>query len=287
MNQALKTTLGLFQLEQIDRDIFSWSGNSVGFQRIFGGQVMAQTLIAAYQTVEDRSRRAHSFHSYFLRPGDLTRKIVFDVDRIRDGKSFTTRRVRAIQNGEAIFNCSISFQKLEKGVSHQIKLDAVPGPDGLKSEWELRYKERKKISKKFLPMWLREREIEMRQVDPQDLLNPVKGEPERLTWIKPAGKLPNDLKIHQALLLYVSDMGLLGTAAQPHGLSFMSKKFQSASLDHAMWFHGNINFNDWVLYKIDSPVSGSARGFSRGSLYTKRGKLIASTAQEGLMRLWD
>jgi acyl-CoA thioesterase-2 len=195
--------------------------------------------------------------------------------------------VRAIQNGEAIFNCSISFQIPEKGVSHQIKLDAVPGPDGLKSEWELRYEERKKISKKFLPMWLREREIEMRQVDPQDLLNPVKGEPERLTWIKPAGKLPKDIKIHQALLLYVSDMGLLGTAAQPHGLSFMSKKFQSASLDHAMWFHGNINFNDWILYKIDSPVSGNARGFSRGSLYTKRGKLIASTAQEGLMRLWD
>lgn len=287
MNQALENTLALFKLEQVDRDIFSWSGKSTGFQRIFGGQVMAQTLIAAYQTLEDNKRIAHSFHSYFLRPGDLNKKIVFDVDRIRDGKSFNTRRVRAIQNGEAIFNCSISFQKPEKGLSHQIKLDKVPGPDGLKSEWELRYQERKKISKKFLPMWLREREIEMRQVNPQDLLNPVKGDPERFVWMKPAGLLPKDLKIHQALLLYVSDMGLLGTATQPHGLNFMSKKFQSASLDHAMWFHSNINFNDWILYKIESPISGNARGFSRGSLYSKRGKLVASTAQEGLMRIWD
>jgi len=152
---------------------------------------------------------------------------------------------------------------------------------------EIRNKMKGQIPKEYLPMWLREREIEMRQVEFQDLLKPQKTPPYKNTWMKPAGKLPTDERIHQALLLYVSDMGLLGTAVNPHGMNFMSKKFQGASLDHAMWFHSKMNFNDWVLYQIDSPVSSNARGFSRGSIYTKAGKLIASTSQEGLMRVWD
>ena len=286
MNKALTNTLKLFELEKIDRDIYAWSGSSVGFGRIFGGQVMAQTLMAAYLTV-DKKRFAHSFHSYFLRPGDMNQKIIFDVDRIRDGRSFTTRRVRAIQNGEAIFNCSISFKVKEKGLTHQLSMPKVPGPEGLESEWEMRNKLKSKIEKKYLPIWLREREIDMRQVDPVDLLNPQKSPPYKKTWIKPNGNLPKDQKIHQALMLYVSDMGLLGTAVNPHGLNFMSKNFQGASLDHAMWFHNNINFNNWHLYHIDSPISGGARGFSRGSIYTKSGRLVASTSQEGLMRVWD
>jgi acyl-CoA thioesterase-2 len=266
--------------------LYSWTGQSVGFQRIFGGQIMAQCLIAGYQTLE-KGRMVHSFHSYFLRPGDFKQNIIFEVDRIRDGKSFTTRRVNAIQNGEAIFSCSISFQKREKGLSHQIKMPKIQGPEGLKSDLELRQNYKSKIPKDYLPMWLREREIETRQVEPVDLLKAEKLPPYRSTWMRPTGKLPSDERIHQALLLYVSDMGLLGAAVNPHEVNFMSKKFQSASLDHVMWFHGKVNFNNWILHHMHSPISQNARGFSRGSIYTKSGKLLASTAQEGLMRIWD
>ena len=286
MTNALQNTLELFNLTRIDRDLYSWTGTSVGFQRIFGGQIMAQCLIAGYQTVE-KGRMAHSFHSYFLRPGDFKQNIIFEVDRIRDGKSFTTRRVNAIQNGEAIFSCSISFQKREKGLSHQIKMPDIPGPEKLKNDSELRKEMKTKIPKEYRPMWLREREIETRQVEPVDMLNAKKLPPYRSTWMKPTGKLPSSERIHQALLLYVSDMGLLGAAVNPHEVNFMSKKFQSASLDHIMWFHGKVNFNNWVLHHMHSPISSNARGFSRGSMYTKSGKLIASTAQEGLMRVWD
>ena len=286
MTNALKKTLELFNLTRIDRDLYSWTGESVGFQRIFGGQIMAQCLIAGYQTVT-KERMAHSFHSYFLRPGDFNQNIIFEVDRIRDGKSFTTRRVNAIQNGEAIFSCSISFQKREKGLSHQIKMSDIPGPEKLKSDMELRKNLKSKIPKKYLPMWLRDREIETRQVEEVDLLKPQKLPPYRNAWMKPNGKLPTNERIHQALLLYVSDMGLLGSAINPHEVNFMSKNFQSASLDHVMWFHGKVNFNNWILHQMHSPISANARGFSRGSIYTKAGKLIASTAQEGLMRVWE
>tara|TARA_B100001996_G_C18613923_1_gene574901 strand:+ start:238 stop:1137 length:900 start_codon:yes stop_codon:yes gene_type:complete len=282
----LESTLNLFNLNKIDRDIYTWTGKSVGWARIFGGQVMAQTLIAAYETIE-KKHMAHSFHGYFLRPGQMDKPIVFDVDRIRDGKSFSTRRVRAIQEGEAIFNSSISFQKREKGLTHQIDMPEVPGPEGLLNEWQHRKNASDQIDKKYLPIFLREREIEMRPVEPQDFLNPKKSPPYKNTWMKPDGIMPKDEKIHQALLLYASDMGLLGTANNPHGLSFMSPLLQSASLDHATWFHSKLDFSDWLLYHINSPVSGNARGFSRGSIYSKDGKLVASCAQEGLMRVWD
>jgi acyl-CoA thioesterase-2 len=226
MGKALKNTLKLFDLTRIDRDLYSWTGQSVGFQRIFGGQIMAQCLIAGYQTVE-KGRMVHSFHSYFLRPGDFKQNIIFEVDRIRDGKSFTTRRVNAIQNGEAIFSCSISFQKREKGLSHQIKMPKIEGPENLKSDLELRKDLQSKIPKDYLPMWLREREIETRQVEPVDLLKAEKLPPYRSTWMKPTGKLPVDERIHQALLLYVSDMGLLGAAVNPHEVNFMSKNFRA------------------------------------------------------------
>ena len=195
--------------------------------------------------------------------------------------------MRAIQEGEAIFNSSISFQKREKGLTHQIDMPEVPGPEGLLNEWQHRKNASDQIDKKYLPIFLREREIEMRPVEPQDFLNPKKSPPYKNTWMKPDGIMPKDEKIHQALLLYASDMGLLGTANNPHGLSFMSPLLQSASLDHATWFHSKLDFSDWLLYHINSPVSGNARGFSRGSIYSKDGKLVASCAQEGLMRVWD
>ena len=283
----LQNCLNLFSLNKIDRDLFSWTGKNVGWARVFGGQVMAQTLIAAYETVE-KDHFAHSFHSYFLRPGQMDKPIIFTVDRIRDGKSFTTRTVKAIQDGEAIFNCSVSFQKREEGLSHQIPMPKLPGPDGLKNELEIREGMSKdlNIDKDDLPLFLRKREVEMRPIEIQDYANPVKTPPYRNTWIRPDGQMPDDEKTQQAFLLYISDMGLLAAANNPHGRNFLSKNLQVASLDHAMWFHQKLDFNDWVLYAIDSPYSGNSRGFCKGSIYSKEGKLIASCTQEGLIRLW-
>ena len=287
MKSLLEKSLSLFNLDKVDRDIYSWSGKNVGFKRIFGGQVMAQTLIAAYKTI-DVKHFAHSFHSYFLRPGQMEKPITFTVDRIRDGKSFSTRTVKAIQDGEAIFNSSISFQKEEKGLEHQIEMPDVPKPEELKSEIENRKALLKKLNmdEGDMPMFLKQREIEMRPVEVQDYFNPKKLPPFKNTWIKAEGKLPKDLISQQAFLLYISDMGLLAAANNSVGVNFLTKNFQNASLDHAMWFHRKIDLNDWFLYSIDSPITRNARGFSRGSIFSKTGDLVASCTQEGLIRLW-
>jgi acyl-CoA thioesterase-2 len=287
MKSLLEKSLSLFNLDKVDRDIYSWSGKNVGYKRIFGGQVMAQTLIAAYKTI-DVKHFAHSFHSYFLRPGQMEKPITFTVDRIRDGKSFSTRTVKAIQDGEAIFNSSISFQKEEKGLEHQIKMPDVPKPEDLKSEIENRRAllEKLNMDEGDMPMFLKQREIEMRPVEVQDYFNPKKLPPYKNTWIKAEGKLPKDLISQQAFLLYISDMGLLAAANNSVGVNFLTKNFQNASLDHAMWFHRKIDLNDWFLYSIDSPITRNARGFSRGSIFSKTGDLVASCTQEGLIRLW-
>ena len=284
----LEKSLGLLVLDKIDRDIFSWNGKNVGYKRIFGGQVMAQTLIAAYKTI-DVEHFAHSFHSYFLRPGDMDKPITFTVDRIRDGKSFTTRTVKAIQDGEAIFNCSISFQKRESGLEHQIDMPQVPEPESLKNELEIREAVLKELNirKEDIPMFIKEREIEMRPVEEENYLNPKRLPPYKNTWIRTDGKLPKDQTIQQAFLLYISDMGLLAAANNSVGVNFLTKNFQNASLDHAMWFHRKIDLDGWFLYSIDSPITRNARGFSRGSIFSRDGKLIASCSQEGLIRLWD
>ena len=284
----LEKSLGLLVLDKIDRDIFSWNGKNVGYKRIFGGQVMAQTLIAAYKTI-DVEHFAHSFHAYFLRPGDMDKPITFTVDRIRDGKSFTTRTVKAIQDGEAIFNCSISFQKRESGLEHQINMPQVPEPESLKNELEIREAVLKELNirKEDIPMFIKEREIEMRPVEEENYLNPKRLPPYKNTWIRTDGKLPSDQIIQQAFLLYISDMGLLAAANNSVGVNFLTKNFQNASLDHAMWFHRKIDLDGWFLYSIDSPITRNARGFSRGSIFSRDGKLIASCSQEGLIRLWD
>ena len=285
---SLNRPLELFNLEKVDRDIFSWNGKNVGYKRIFGGQVMAQTLIAAYKTV-NVEHFAHSFHSYFIRPGDMEKPITFTVDRIRDGKSFTTRSVKAIQDGEVIFNCSISFQKREKGLEHQVDMPDVPEPETLKSEQELREDILKelKMKKEDMPMFFRQQEIEMRPVEKQNYFKPERMPPYKNTWIKNEGKLPDDQVIQQAFLLYISDMGLLGAANNSVGVNFLTKNLQNASLDHAMWFHRKLDLNGWFLYTIESPITRNARGFSRGSIFSRDGKLIASCTQEGLIRLWD
>ena len=285
---SLNRPLELFNLEKVDRDIFSWNGKNVGYKRIFGGQVMAQTLIAAYKTV-NVEHFAHSFHSYLLRPGNMEKPITFTVDRIRDGKSFTTRSVKAIQDGEVIFNCSISFQKREKGLEHQVDMPDVPEPETLKSEQELREDILKelKMKKEDMPMFFRQQEIEMRPVEKQNYFKPERMPPYKNTWIKNEGKLPDDQVIQQAFLLYISDMGLLGAANNSVGVNFLTKNLQNASLDHAMWFHRKLDLNGWFLYTIESPITRNARGFSRGSIFSRDGKLIASCTQEGLIRLWN
>jgi acyl-CoA thioesterase-2 len=216
----------------------------------------------------------------------MDKPITFTVDRIRDGKSFTTRTVKAIQDGEAIFSCSVSFQKNEDGLQHQIEMSDFPSPDGLKNEYEIRKAIAGEIDPEHAPLFLRKREVEMRPIEIQDYANPKKTPPYKNTWIRPEGKLPNDEVIQQAFLLYISDMGLLAAANNPHGVNFLNENLQVASLDHAMWFHRKLDLNDWILYSIDSPISGNARGYSRGAIYTQDGVLLASCAQEGLIRLW-
>ena len=280
---SLNRPLELFNLEKVDRDIFSWNGKNVGYKRIFGGQVMAQTLIAAYKTV-NVEHFAHSFHSYFIRPGNMEKSITFTVDRIRDGKSFTTRSVKAIQDGEVIFNCSISFQKSEKGLEHQIDMPNVPEPEILKSEQELREDILKelKMKKEDMPMFFRQQEIEMRPVEKQNYFKPERMPPYKNTWIKNEGKLPDDQAIQQAFLLYISDMGLLGAANNSVGVNFLTKNLQNASLDHAMWFHRKLDLNGWFLYTIESPITRNARGFSHGSIFSRDGKINSFLHTRGI-----
>jgi len=288
MKEELKDLLDLLDIEQIEVNMFRGVSPAEGWQRVYGGQVIGQALVAASRTVEDESRVAHSLHGYFLRPGDTTIPILYSVDRIRDGRSFNTRRVVAVQKGQAIFSMSVSFQVMEEGLHHQIDMPAgVKPPEECATEAELRAAYIDKIPEEFKSNFERPRPIEMRFVEPINDFEPEPMSPYQNVWIKAADAMPDDIRLNQCLLAYASDMTLLDTCYRPHGIGWSNDNFQVASLDHAMWFHSKMNFNDWVLYQIDSPVSSNARGFSRGSIYTKAGKLIASTSQEGLMRVWD
>lgn len=269
-------------LEQIETNLFRGISESLGPPRVFGGQVIGQALIAALRTVEDRP--CHSLHGYFLRPGDPSVPIIYEVDRIRDGKSFTTRRVIAIQRGEAIFSMSCSFQVVEEGLTHQTPMPNVPMPDDLPSEKELMEARQDQIPEPMKEMMNRERPIEMKRVENVDFMNPRKMPPYQNMWFRARQPLGDDMAMHQCLLAYASDMGILSTCALPHGMSFMTG-LMTASLDHAMWFHRPFRFDEWILFVQDSPVSGGSRGFNRGSMFTQDGSLIASVAQEGLIRV--
>ncbi len=283
MADMLKGLLELLDLEQIEVNLFRGNSPDEGWQRVFGGQVLGQALVAASRTVENRG--AHSLHGYFLRPGDVKVPILYEVDRIRDGKSFTTRRVVAIQHGRAIFNMSVSFQVREKGLDHQIEMPDVPGPEGLSNEVDLRRRVVERIPEAWRHIFLRERPIETRPAEPIDEFDPVKRPPFQNVWFRAAGKLPYDPGLHQCVLAYASDLTLLDTSTLPHGVSFMQQDFQGASLDHAMWFHREFRADDWLLYSQDSPSASGARGFNRGSIFTRDGVLVASATQEGLIRL--
>ena len=282
MSSILQSLLDHLDLEQIETNLFRGISESMGPPRVFGGQVIGQALIAALRTVDDRP--CHSLHGYFLRPGDPSIPIVYEVDRIRDGKSFTTRRVVAVQRGEAIFNMSCSFQVIEEGLSHQFEMPDVPHPDDLPSEEEMMRRFQDEIPEEMREMMNRERPIEMKRVEPISFINPEKRPPYQHVWFRARDPLSDDVAMHQCLLAYASDMGILSTCTLPHGKSFMNG-LMTASLDHAMWFHRPFRFDEWILFAQDSPAAAGSRGFNRGTMYTEDGTLIASVAQEGLIRM--
>ncbi|MGI9323135.1 MAG: acyl-CoA thioesterase II [Pseudomonadales bacterium] len=284
MEAELKELLTLLDIEQIEMNLFRGLSPKEGWQRVYGGQVIGQALVAASRTVADTNRLAHSLHGYFLRPGDTTIPILYSVDRIRDGRSFNTRRVVAVQRGEAIFSMSVSFQVSEDGLHHQTAMPEVKPPEDCPSDADLREKYAADIPDD-LQYFNRSRPIEMRFVEPVNDFNPEPMPPYQHVWIRAIDKMPDDPRLQQCLLAYASDMTLLDTCYRPHAIGWSSEDFQVASLDHAMWFHQPFKTDEWLLYQQDSPYSGGARGFSRGSFYSQDGKLIASAAQEGLIRL--
>ncbi|OHC48862.1 MAG: acyl-CoA thioesterase II [Pseudomonadales bacterium RIFCSPLOWO2_02_FULL_63_210] len=284
MSQVLDELVALLSLEAIEENLFRGVSQDLGFRQLFGGQVLGQCVSAASQTVE-ADRHVHSMHGYFLRPGDAALPVVYQVDRVRDGGSFSTRRVTAVQKGQPIFTCSASFQYDEEGFQHQIAMPEVPGPEGLKSETELA-----RMVEAMIPERMRERAtsdkpIEIRPVTRINPFDPKACEPVKHVWFRAAGALPDEPQLHKLLLAYASDFNLLTTSMQPHGVSVFQKFMQVASLDHSLWFHSNLRMDDWLLYAMDSPWAGNARGFARGSIFNRQGQLVASVAQEGLTRI--
>jgi len=283
MPNAIDVLLSILDLEPLELNLFRGRSPDIGWQRVFGGQVIGQALVAAARTVEGRT--AHSLHAYFLRPGDPKVPILYEVDRIRDGKSFTTRRVDAVQHGKAIFSMEVSFQVAEAGLDHQIAMPAVPPPEELPTESDISSLYLEGAPESVRRYWERERPIELRPVDLRHFLGREALEPSQYIWIRTTGRLPDDPEIHRCVLAYASDMTLLDTALYPHGRVVFDTDLQAASLDHAMWFHRPFRADDWLLYAEDSPSASGGRGFNRGSLFSRDGRLVASVAQEGLIRL--
>ena len=278
--------LAQLDLEVLEDQLFRGSSRNLGGRSVFGGQVAGQAMVAATRTVEP-GRLAHSMHGYFLRPGDMDKAIVYEVENIRDGRSFAARRVQAIQHGRPIFSMLASFHAAEHGYVHQAQMPDVPGPEGLASHDELRHEWVDALDR--VPESLREavgREIaiDLRPVQPWNMLAPDKREPKQHVWFRAKAALPADQALHRAVLTYASDFNLLTTAQLPHGVSFFTPGMQMASIDHALWFHGDLAVDDWLLYAMDSPGAQDARGLSRGLIFTRDGRLVASVAQEGLIR---
>ncbi|GLS21832.1 acyl-CoA thioesterase II [Labrys miyagiensis] len=286
MPDPISNLLSILDLEQLEHNLYRGTSPQVGWQRVFGGLVISQALVAASRTV-DAERRVHSLHGYFLRPGDPSVPIIYEVDRLRDGKSFATRRAIAIQHGQPIFSLSCSYHRYEEGWSHQSTMPEVPKPDQLPSDIELKERFLALMPKSVRDYWERERPIELRPVDLTRYVARIPQEPRQYIWIRAAGKLPEDPAVHEAVLAYASDMTLLDTTLVAHGKSVFDTDVQAASIDHALWFHAPFKMDEWLLYAQESPFTGAARGFARGQIW-QAGKLIASVAQEGLVRpRWD
>lgn len=283
MSQVLKELLALLELEPIEENLFRGRSQDLGYRQLFGGQVLGQALSAASKTVP-AERQVHSLHGYFLRPGDASLPVVYTVDRVRDGGSFTTRRVVAIQRGQPIFTTMASFHGEEPGATHQVPMPQLPGPEGLLSFIELLRRYADRIPERVRDKFLGDKPIEMRPVAPGDPFAPQPAEPIQYVWFKANGEMPEDPQVHRYLLAYASDFNLITTAMRPHGLSVMQPGLQIASLDHTLWFHGSLRVNDWLLYAMESPWAGNARGLAHGRIFTRDGRLVASVSQEGLIR---
>lgn len=286
MDARLAELLRLLELERLEINIFRGISHDIGSPQVFGGQVLSQALRAAYATV-DGDRSAHSMHAYFLRRGDFNAPIVYFVDRSRDGHSFTNRRVTAIQHGEQIFHMAASFQLPQSGVEHQIAMPQVPAPETLPELSVPLHIALDALPEKMRQFYARERPFEFRMVEPFDGAHPRNSPPVQHIWVRAVDKLPDDDQLHRCLLAYVSDFYLLGTATLPHAMQFSGGAPVLASIDHAMWFHWPLRVDDWFLYSIDSPSASGSRGFSRGAVFMRDGRLVAHTAQEGLIRIVD
>jgi acyl-CoA thioesterase-2 len=284
MAKELDDLVTLLGLEKIEENLFRGQSRDLGWGTVFGGQVLGQALSAAVQTVP-RERAVHSLHAYFLRPGDVSKPILYEVDRIRDGGSFNTRRVVAIQSGEAIFNMAASFQKREEGFEHQDPMPDVPPPEEVPTDQERLLRAADRVPRALIERYTGQSAFEIRSVDQlDDLFHPSPLPSKRSVWLKTTGPVAEDSALHASLLAYVSDHAFLGTALFPHGVTFFSGEVQVASLDHVMWFHAPLRVDDWLLHVIDSPRAGGSRGLVRGRVFTRDGILVASTAQEGMIR---
>lgn len=283
MNQALNNLLTLLNLEAIGERMFRGTSEALWRRQVFGGQLIGQALYAAKETVPVW-RFVHSLHSYFLRPGDSQQSVIYDVEILRDGKSFSTRRVKATQNGHPIFYMTASFQVAEQGFEHKKMMPAVPPPDGLLTETEIAQSMEHYLPPQEKETLLNDKPLEIR---PVNVYNPLKGnksDPTSQVWMRANGHIPDYRWMHQCLLGYASDCHFLSVALQPHGIGFMESGIQVATIDHVMWFHRPFDMNDWLLYSIESTSASNSRGFVRGEFYTQDGTLVASTAQEGVIR---
>ena len=283
MNAVLADLVKVLELEQLEGNLFRGVSRDIGLPQVFGGQVLGQALHAANATVS-ADRLVHSLHAYFLLPGDVNAPIVYEVDRSRDGGSFSSRRVVAIQHGNPIFHMSASFQIEQKGLEHQSTMPLVPAPETLQDIREL------VAAAPDIPVELKrwfqvQLPIEFRPVDPEQMMSATPGEPLVRFWFRAIDKLPDNVMLHRSVLAYASDFYLLRTATEPHGIPFPSARLRLATIDHAMWFHRPVRVDEWLLYSIDSPSASGSRGLSRGSIFDRNGNLVASVAQEGMVRV--
>ncbi|MFV1873787.1 MAG: acyl-CoA thioesterase domain-containing protein [Oleiphilus sp.] len=282
MNEVLNQLIEVLKLTQLDELHFEGCSEDLGFRNVFGGQVCGQAMMAAYQTVENLT--AHSMHGYFLRAGDPSLPIQYEAQIIRDGSSFSARRIIARQHNKEIFTLNVSFQKDELGFEHQFDMPDSTDPDVLLSELEMRRRFKHLIPESIREQFTRDRPIEIRPVNPINYSNPDVRAPYKQNWFRTVASVPNDLALHHCILSYASDFGLLGTSMLPHGVSFAQKDMQVTSLDHAIWFHRPFKVDEWLLYDMDSPSASNGRGFNRGNIYNQAGQLVASVCQEALIR---
>lgn len=289
MTSPVSELVDLLAVERLEDNVFRGQSRDIGTKYVFGGQVLGQGLAAAQNTMDSAKdpRAAHSLHAYFLRAGDIEAPILYMVDRTRDGGSFSVRRVTAIQHGQPILFLAASFQHEESGSEHQLSMPEVPQPEDVEHDHTVPPEVLAKLPTKVQRWLSRQGPFEFRHVYPRDELKPPKRPPYQQVWFRLSGKVGDEPELHRALLTYASDFHLLGTATFPHGISYYQPNVQMASLDHALWFHRPFRVDDWLLYSIDSPSAQDARGLARGMIYDRHGRLVASTAQEGMIRVLD